>query len=82
MKFYLFINFKVLYQVSKLGKLKCKTDTESIQDVKADDLRQMFLAMTDEVPILYDCVSVGVVVLFISKPNCFVPGPRYYCQAC
>ncbi|WZZ11811.1 putative GTP diphosphokinase RSH1, chloroplastic isoform X1 [Brassica napus] len=39
-------------KVSKLGKLKCKTDTESIQDVKADDLRQMFLAMTDEVRVI------------------------------
>ncbi|CAH2072006.1 unnamed protein product [Thlaspi arvense] len=39
-------------KVSKLGKLKCKTESESIQDVKADDLRQMFLAMTDEVRVI------------------------------
>ncbi|XP_010522807.1 PREDICTED: putative GTP diphosphokinase RSH1, chloroplastic isoform X2 [Tarenaya hassleriana] len=39
-------------KVSKLGKLKCKTQSESIQDVKADDLRQMFLAMTDEVRVI------------------------------
>jgi (p)ppGpp synthase/HD superfamily hydrolase len=38
--------------VSKLGKLKCKTESETIQDVKADDLRQMFLAMTDEVRVI------------------------------
>jgi (p)ppGpp synthase/HD superfamily hydrolase len=38
-------------KVSKLGKLKCKTESETIQDVKADDLRQMFLAMTDEVSV-------------------------------
>ena len=36
-------------QVSKLGKLKCKDSDSSVQDVKADDLRQMFLAMTEEV---------------------------------
>jgi (p)ppGpp synthase/HD superfamily hydrolase len=39
-------------KVSKLGKLKCKTESETIQDVKADDLRQMFLAMTDEVRVI------------------------------
>ncbi|KAJ0229915.1 putative GTP diphosphokinase RSH1 [Hirschfeldia incana] len=39
-------------KVSKLGKLKCKTESEPIQDVKADDLRQMFLAMTDEVRVI------------------------------
>ena len=36
-------------QVSKLGKLKYKNENDSVQDVKADDLRQMFLAMTEEV---------------------------------
>lgn len=38
-----------IIQVSKLGKLKAKDDNHSVQDVKADDLRQMFLAMTEEV---------------------------------
>lgn len=32
-----------------MGKLNCKNETDSVQDVKADDLRQMFLAMTEEV---------------------------------
>jgi (p)ppGpp synthase/HD superfamily hydrolase len=36
-------------QVSKLGKLQCKNEGNSKQDVKAEDLRQMFLAMTEEV---------------------------------
>ncbi|KAF5732629.1 hypothetical protein HS088_TW17G00159 [Tripterygium wilfordii] len=39
-------------KVSKLGKLKCKNENDSVQDVKADDLRQMFLAMTEEVRII------------------------------
>lgn len=39
----------LVFKVSKLGKLKCKSDSDSVQDVKADDLRQMFLAMTQEV---------------------------------
>uniref|UniRef100_A0A161XTP2 Putative GTP diphosphokinase RSH1, chloroplastic n=1 Tax=Daucus carota subsp. sativus TaxID=79200 RepID=A0A161XTP2_DAUCS len=39
-------------KVSKLGKLKCKSDSDSVQDVKADDLRQMFLAMTQEVRVI------------------------------
>ncbi|XP_031401269.1 putative GTP diphosphokinase RSH1, chloroplastic [Punica granatum] len=39
-------------KVSKLGKLKCKNDANSAQDVKADDLRQMFLAMTEEVRVI------------------------------
>lgn len=39
-------------KVSKLGKLKCKDENHSIQDVKADDLRQMFLAMTEEVRVI------------------------------
>ncbi|KAL5561405.1 hypothetical protein UlMin_031152 [Ulmus minor] len=39
-------------KVSKLGKLKCKNEIESVQDVKADDLRQMFLAMTEEVRVI------------------------------
>ena len=38
-------------QVSKLGKLKYKNENHSVQDVKAHDLRQMFLAMTEEVRI-------------------------------
>ncbi|RZR96474.1 hypothetical protein BHM03_00025501, partial [Ensete ventricosum] len=40
--------------VSKLGKLKCKSADSSVQDVKANDLRQMFLAMTEEV--LASCI--------------------------
>ncbi|CAA6662033.1 unnamed protein product [Spirodela intermedia] len=39
-------------KVSKLGKLQCKDTTSSVQDVKADDLRQMFLAMTEEVRVI------------------------------
>ncbi|KAG2697514.1 hypothetical protein I3760_07G110000 [Carya illinoinensis] len=39
-------------KVSKLGKLNCKNKTDSVQDVKADDLRQMFLAMTEEVRVI------------------------------
>lgn len=39
-------------KVSKLGKLKCKDVDNSVQDVKADDLRQMFLAMTEEVRVI------------------------------
>ncbi|KAI5680482.1 hypothetical protein M9H77_01709 [Catharanthus roseus] len=39
-------------KVSKLGKLKYKDENHSIQDVKADDLRQMFLAMTEEVRVI------------------------------
>lgn len=39
-------------KVSKLGKLKCKNQNDSAQDVKADDLRQMFLAMTEEVRVI------------------------------
>ncbi|XP_075099841.1 putative GTP diphosphokinase RSH1, chloroplastic isoform X2 [Nicotiana tabacum] len=37
--------------VSKLGKIKCK-DESHVQDVKADDLRQMFLSMTEEVRVI------------------------------
>ncbi|XP_076894078.1 putative GTP diphosphokinase RSH1, chloroplastic isoform X1 [Bidens hawaiensis] len=37
-------------KVSKLGKLKC--NNEPVQDVKAHDLRQMFLAMTEEVRVI------------------------------
>lgn len=37
--------------MSKLGKLKCKSEQDSVQDVKADDLRQMLLAMTEEVDL-------------------------------
>ncbi len=36
-------------QVSKLGKMKCQDADLVARDVKADDLRQMFLAMTEEV---------------------------------
>ncbi|XP_030486491.2 putative GTP diphosphokinase RSH1, chloroplastic isoform X1 [Cannabis sativa] len=39
-------------KVSKLGKLKCKNESDTVQDVKADDLRQMFLAMTEEVRVI------------------------------
>ncbi|KAL2540471.1 putative GTP diphosphokinase RSH1 [Abeliophyllum distichum] len=39
-------------KVSKLGKLKSKDENYSVQDVKADDLRQMFLAMTEEVRVI------------------------------
>ncbi|KZV21563.1 hypothetical protein F511_11056 [Dorcoceras hygrometricum] len=39
-------------KVSKLGKFKSKDESHSIQDVKADDLRQMFLAMTEEVRVI------------------------------
>ncbi|KAK6937351.1 RelA/SpoT [Dillenia turbinata] len=39
-------------KVSKLGKLNCKNENSSVQDVKADDLRQMFLAMTEEVRVI------------------------------
>ncbi|KAE8662623.1 hypothetical protein F3Y22_tig00113272pilonHSYRG00007 [Hibiscus syriacus] len=39
-------------RVSELGKLKYKNEHNSVQDVKADDLRQMFLAMTEEVRVI------------------------------
>ncbi|KAH7666699.1 Guanosine-3'5'-bis(diphosphate) 3'-diphosphatase protein [Dioscorea alata] len=39
-------------KVSKLGKLQCKGKESSVQDVKAEDLRQMFLAMTEEVRVI------------------------------
>ncbi|PIA44303.1 hypothetical protein AQUCO_01700125v1 [Aquilegia coerulea] len=39
-------------KVSKLGKLQCSNANSSVQDVKADDLRQMFLAMTEEVRVI------------------------------
>ncbi|MQM05245.1 hypothetical protein Taro_038053 [Colocasia esculenta] len=39
-------------KVSKLGKLQCKDTNSSVRDVKADDLRQMFLAMTEEVRVI------------------------------
>ncbi|CAI9774299.1 unnamed protein product [Fraxinus pennsylvanica] len=39
-------------KVSKLGKLKSNDDNYSVQDVKAEDLRQMFLAMTEEVRVI------------------------------
>ncbi|CAL5433351.1 unnamed protein product [Camellia sinensis] len=37
-------------KVSKLGKIK--NENHSVQDVKAEDLRQMFLAMTEEVRVI------------------------------
>nr|GLL42564.1 putative GTP diphosphokinase RSH1, chloroplastic [Ipomoea trifida] len=39
-------------KVSKLGKIKYKDENHSTQDVKADDLRQMFLSMTEEVRVI------------------------------
>ncbi|GJT72759.1 zinc finger, CCHC-type containing protein [Tanacetum coccineum] len=39
-------------KVLKLGKLKYKNESHSVQDVKAHDLRQMFLAMTEEVRVI------------------------------
>ncbi|XP_039042929.1 putative GTP diphosphokinase RSH1, chloroplastic isoform X1 [Hibiscus syriacus] len=39
-------------KVSKLGKLKYKNENVSVKDVKADDLRQMFLSMTEEVRVI------------------------------
>lgn len=39
-------------KVSKLGKLQCAGSTSVSRDVKADDLRQMFLAMTEEVRVI------------------------------
>ncbi|CAH9079098.1 unnamed protein product [Cuscuta europaea] len=39
-------------KVSKLGKIKYKDQNHPAQDVKADDLRQMFLSMTEEVRII------------------------------
>ncbi|KAL3692288.1 hypothetical protein R1sor_005939 [Riccia sorocarpa] len=39
-------------KVSKLGKMQCQTSPASSRDVKADDLRQMFLAMTEEVRVI------------------------------
>ncbi|KAK1315922.1 hypothetical protein QJS10_CPA05g00353 [Acorus calamus] len=45
-------------KVSKLGKLQCKDGKSSVQDVKADDLRQMFLAMTEEFSIALETLQV------------------------
>lgn len=43
--------------MSKLGKLKCKNEGDCVQEVKAHDLRQMFLAMTEEVMYaIYICI--------------------------
>eukprot|EP00252_Welwitschia_mirabilis_P008920 TRINITY_DN21182_c0_g1_i1.p1 TRINITY_DN21182_c0_g1~~TRINITY_DN21182_c0_g1_i1.p1 ORF type:complete len:876 (-),score=133.89 TRINITY_DN21182_c0_g1_i1:439-3066(-) len=39
-------------KVSKLGKLQCHKLHNSAQDARANDLRQMFLAMTEEVRII------------------------------
>lgn len=52
-----------MFQVSKLGKLKSKNENHSVQDVKADDLRQMFLAMTEEVS--YGFISTYLVIKFM-----------------
>lgn len=50
--------------MSKLGKLKCKNENDSVQDVKADDLRQMFLAMTEEVIFSYHfCHVCGLTIV-------------------
>lgn len=38
-------------QLSKLGKMQCRDEEALARDVKADDLRQMFLAMTEEVSV-------------------------------
>jgi GTP pyrophosphokinase len=49
-------------QVSKLGKMQCQ-DAEALgRDVKADDLRQMFLAMTEEVRFSSSYSSSGVMM--------------------
>ncbi|XP_028781903.1 putative GTP diphosphokinase RSH1, chloroplastic isoform X2 [Neltuma alba] len=45
-------------KVSKLGKLKYKNENDSVQDVKAEDLRQMFLAMTEETSIAMETLQV------------------------
>ncbi|CAN1762849.1 Putative GTP diphosphokinase RSH1, chloroplastic [Linum perenne] len=45
-------------KVSKLGKLKCKNENDDVQDVKADDLRQMFIAMTEESSIATETLQV------------------------
>lgn len=39
-------------KVSKLGKLQCASSETVPNNVKADDLRQMFLAMTEEVRVI------------------------------
>lgn len=38
--------------MSKLGKMQCQNADALPKDVKADDLRQMFLAMTEEVRVI------------------------------
>lgn len=43
-------------KVSKLGKLRCKSENSCVNDLKADDLRQMFLAMTEELIGYTTCV--------------------------
>ncbi|KAL6125915.1 hypothetical protein ACLB2K_073966 [Fragaria x ananassa] len=45
-------------KVSKLGKLKCKGEHDFVQDVKAYDLRQMLLAMTEESSITRETLQV------------------------
>lgn len=46
-----------LDQVSKLGKMQCPNSEAVTRDVKADDLRQMFLAMTEEVRAGYSKIT-------------------------
>ncbi|MED6220905.1 GTP diphosphokinase rsh1 chloroplastic [Stylosanthes scabra] len=45
-------------KVSKLGKLKYKNENGSVQDVKAEDLQQMFMAMTEEANIARETLQV------------------------
>lgn len=66
-----------------MGKLNCKNKTDSVQDVKADDLRQMFLAMTEEVTIFYDICQCSVLVLMktiFETEWTAVSGSGYHCQ--
>lgn len=71
-----------LKQVSKLGKLKAKDENHSVQDVKADDLRQMFLAMTEEV--YYSLIRIPGVFMslhyWVWWSTNGIPGPCYNCQ--
>ena len=53
-------------QVSKLGKLQCKSEGSSKQDLKAEDLRQMFLAMTEEVSFFNHIWTILLKKRFIS----------------
>lgn len=70
-----------LIQVSKLGKLKYKNESHSVQDVKAHDLRQMFLAMTEEVNTFTDYCKVLILLQFQLLLNLLLfPGPSHNCQ--